>query len=52
MIQEEIQYWLNKRKWTALEASFLLLDLDPRNHNVQIFIEKEAYGDFFRFSRC
>ena len=45
MIQEEIQYWLNKKKWTALEASFLLLDLDPRNHNVQIFIEKEAYGD-------
>lgn len=56
MNQENIQYWLNKGKWTAEQASFLLLDIDPRNSNVQIFLEKQDRGDlveldfFFKFS--
>ena len=45
MNQENIQYWLNKGKWTAEQASFLLLDIDPRNSNVQIFLEKQDRGD-------
>ena len=36
MNQENIQYWLNKGKWTAEQASFLLLDIDPRNSNVEL----------------
>lgn len=44
MNQEQIQYWLNKGKWTAEEASFLLLDIDPREDIVKKYSED---FDFF-----
>lgn len=40
MNQEDIQYWLNKGKWTAEQASFLLLDIDPRSATGQDFLDR------------
>lgn len=40
MNQEEIQYWLSKKRWTPVTASLLLLDIDPRSSKGQEFLDR------------
>lgn len=45
MNQEDIQYWLNKGKWTAGVASFLLLGIDPRSHLANLVLDPNEFGE-------